>query len=62
MKIGRNAPCPCRSGKKYKRCCGDPTKPNTLLKTGPSMEQAFQVRAEELVRTHKAQENVRQQQ
>ena len=20
-KIGRNAPCPCRSGKKYKRCC-----------------------------------------
>ena len=21
-KIGRNAPCPCNSGKKYKRCCG----------------------------------------
>ncbi|MCB9735852.1 MAG: SEC-C domain-containing protein [Deltaproteobacteria bacterium] len=21
-KIGRNAPCPCDSGKKYKRCCG----------------------------------------
>ncbi len=21
-KIGRNAPCPCHSGKKYKRCCG----------------------------------------
>ncbi|MCB9302900.1 MAG: SEC-C domain-containing protein [Lewinellaceae bacterium] len=21
-KIGRNAPCPCRSGKKRKRCCG----------------------------------------
>ena len=20
--IGRNDPCPCRSGKKYKRCCG----------------------------------------
>ena len=19
---GRNAPCPCKSGKKYKRCCG----------------------------------------
>jgi SEC-C motif-containing protein len=19
---GRNAPCPCGSGKKYKRCCG----------------------------------------
>lgn len=21
-KIGRNTPCPCGSGKKYKRCCG----------------------------------------
>ena len=21
-KVGRNAPCPCNSGKKYKRCCG----------------------------------------
>lgn len=20
--VGRNAPCPCRSGKKFKRCCG----------------------------------------
>ncbi|MBQ9832361.1 MAG: SEC-C domain-containing protein, partial [Clostridia bacterium] len=20
--IGRNAPCPCGSGKKYKQCCG----------------------------------------
>lgn len=22
-KIGRNAPCPCGSGKKYKKCCGE---------------------------------------
>ena len=22
MNVGRNAPCPCGSGKKYKRCCG----------------------------------------
>jgi len=22
QKIGRNAPCPCKSGKKYKHCCG----------------------------------------
>lgn len=21
MKVGRNDPCPCRSGKKYKKCC-----------------------------------------
>ncbi|MDP6668218.1 MAG: SEC-C metal-binding domain-containing protein [Dehalococcoidia bacterium] len=20
-KVGRNAPCPCGSGKKYKKCC-----------------------------------------
>ena len=23
-KIPRNAPCPCRSGAKYKKCCGGP--------------------------------------
>jgi len=22
LKIGRNSPCPCQSGKKYKKCCG----------------------------------------
>lgn len=22
VKIGRNDPCPCGSGKKHKRCCG----------------------------------------
>src|SRR6266446_2713635 len=25
-KIGRNDPCPCKSGKKYKKCCGDPSR------------------------------------
>ena len=24
QKVGRNDPCPCGSGKKYKRCCGAP--------------------------------------
>ena len=34
-KIGRNAPCPCGSGKKYKKCClgkiftSDPTRVHT---------------------------------
>ena len=23
-KVGRNEPCPCGSGKKYKKCCGKP--------------------------------------
>lgn len=25
IKIGRNEPCPCGSGRKWKRCCGAPT-------------------------------------
>lgn len=25
-RVGRNQPCPCGSGQKYKRCCGSPTK------------------------------------
>ncbi len=28
-RIGRNAPCPCGSGKKYKKCCMD--KPSLAL-------------------------------
>lgn len=27
-KIGRNQPCPCGSGKKYKRCCGAASAPS----------------------------------
>ncbi|MGA1315702.1 MAG: SEC-C metal-binding domain-containing protein [Rubrivivax sp.] len=23
-KVGRNEPCPCGSGKKFKKCCGAP--------------------------------------
>ena len=29
VKVGRNEPCPCGSGKKFKRCCGSPL---TLVK------------------------------
>ncbi len=28
-KIGRNEPCPCGSGKKYKKCCGQPGGPTS---------------------------------
>ena len=28
-KIGPNDPCPCGSGKKYKKCCGDPSRNNS---------------------------------
>jgi hypothetical protein len=30
MAVGRNAPCPCGSGKKYKRCCALKTGKSTL--------------------------------
>ena len=26
VKVGRNAPCPCGSGKKFKKCCGSPVR------------------------------------
>lgn len=34
IKVGRNDPCPCGSGKKYKKCCqGKPGSPDVDLKT-----------------------------
>lgn len=30
MKIGRNDPCPCGSGKKYKKCCGNRSAPSII--------------------------------
>ena len=30
MKVGRNDPCPCGSGKKYKKCCIPVYKPQSL--------------------------------
>ncbi|MGX4773894.1 YecA family protein [Bradyrhizobium guangdongense] len=35
VKIGRNAPCPCGSGKKYKRCHGAFDKAPTVVTTPP---------------------------
>ncbi len=38
MKVGRNAPCPCGSGKKYKHCClnktGAPSRRMKLIYAG----------------------------
>ena len=30
-KVGRNDPCPCGSGKKYKKCCLNKSRVNPLL-------------------------------
>lgn len=35
-KIGRNEPCPCGSGKKYKKCCSDKTRVGTVENVAPS--------------------------
>lgn len=58
MKVGRNAPCPCGSGKKYKWCCGDLSKTRALPLADVN-QQAQMARAIEALR---AQEKVRQQQ
>lgn len=41
QKIGRNDPCPCRSGKKYKKCClgKGPASPRIVASPGVSREQ-----------------------
>ena len=57
-RIGRNAPCPCGSGRKYKRCCGDPLKEQRsgdgrrLITVPPEIELALKRHeAQELIRT-----------
>lgn len=30
IKVGRNQPCPCGSGKKYKKCCGSSIDKNPI--------------------------------
>ena len=39
MKIGRNEPCPCGSGKKYKKCCLLTNKKKTLSSLFPFTEE-----------------------
>jgi SEC-C motif len=39
--LGRNAPCPCGSGKKYKRCCGQGQRPLTTAR--PSVDSSLNV-------------------
>lgn len=33
VKVGRNDPCPCGSGKKYKKCCGASSSPVPVVQT-----------------------------
>ncbi len=49
MKIGRNQPCPCGSGRKYKRCCGVPLK-NVSSRPLYSTSALERYKADELIR------------
>lgn len=54
-KVGRNAPCPCGSGKKYKRCHGNPSNEKIAVEPvipPPQMKAMLeQLKAKELTRT-----------
>src|ERR1700746_3676867 len=39
--IGRNEPCPCGSGKKYKRCCGVNAAPKITAPQAPSYPPGY---------------------
>ena len=59
MQVGRNSPCPCGSGKKYKRCCLASGEFEQVSSTGVSEEQALAtarsaLSLNDLTRAHKA--------
>jgi hypothetical protein len=62
MKIGRNAPCHCGSGKKFKHCHGKLTAEGAPSSIPGFTEEQLRERARAVMRGHAAKENVRQQQ
>jgi hypothetical protein len=36
-RVGRNEPCPCGSGKKFKKCCGSPLRQRTQMPVQPTL-------------------------
>tara|TARA_R110002074_G_scaffold35966_1_gene97929 strand:- start:315 stop:1538 length:1224 start_codon:yes stop_codon:yes gene_type:complete len=62
MKTGRNQPCPCGSGKKFKKCCLDATKPGVRRAPMPERYPDVLAQAQATLRQHQAAESVRQQQ
>lgn len=62
MKTGRNEPCPCGSGKKYKRCCLNGAQPRARRAGMPDQRTEFLRHAHQQMRLHQAAEVVRQQQ
>ena len=52
-KAGRNDPCPCGSGKKYKKCCGKatPKKINATVLTGSSAANSIMGRLQNVTQS-----------
>lgn len=53
QKVGRNDPCPCGSGKKYKKCCENRIGPKkkfqaTVLSSGISGGKALEGKAKQI--------------
>ena len=48
MKIGRNSPCPCNSGKKYKQCCGSRRQPLPTRTASPEATASYQAHMEKM--------------
>lgn len=61
MRTGRNEPCPCGSGKKFKKCCLNGTK-EVRRELIPERGPDFLAHAQTMLRQHQAAESVRQQQ
>ena len=57
-RISRNAPCPCGSGKKYKKCCGDLTRKSAANQAGEPPDQPGLVRQNAPVQQQKQYEYV----
>lgn len=47
-KTGRNDPCPCGSGEKHKRCCGDPLKLRMFVYDHPALSDLMETRAKDM--------------
>ncbi|NQT46139.1 MAG: SEC-C domain-containing protein [Candidatus Omnitrophica bacterium] len=46
--VERNRPCPCGSGKKYKKCCGNPThhRPFFIIRLMKRLREVFSNKSE----------------
>jgi hypothetical protein len=62
MKTGKNEPCPCGSGKKFKKCCLRAAESGLRRGPMPERDPAFLAQAQAMLRQHQAAESVRQQQ